>query len=140
MKLKDIEVGKEYANSYNDKVIVLEVGVYGSVYYAGAFSTFRSGRADYVKVKKQTGHTEEIHCRSIKHDWETQEKINKKKEEEASCGVARVAYLWSILEKNTSLTRRDHWPTTRIELNHDEVTEVCKAFVDLGQPKVQSAD
>ena len=140
MKLKDIEVGKEYADSYNQKVTVLEIGVYGKVFHSGAFSTFRSEHAHYVKVLKTSGYEEEVHCRSIMHDWETQEKIDKEKAEESSHGEAKVAYLWSILEQNTSLTRRTHWPSTRIELNHDEVVEVCKAFVSHGQPKIKSTD
>lgn len=133
MKLKDIEVGKEYADSYSEKVTVLETGVYGRVYHPGAFSTFQSERADYVKVKKRSGRTDEIHCRSIKHDWKTQEKIDKEKEEEASHGEARVAYLWSILEKHTGLIQRAHWPSTRIELNHHEVEKVCEALERLGK-------
>lgn len=140
MKLKDIKIGKEYADSFNEKVTVLKVGVYGKVYYPGAFSTSRSDRADYISVKKRSGYIDEIHCRSIKHDWETQEKINKEKAKESSHGEAVVAYLWSILEQNTSLTRRSHWPSTRIELKHEEVVEVCKALEEHGQPKVKSPD
>ena len=140
MKLKDIEVGKEYANSYTEKVTVLETGLYGDVFHSGAFSTFRSEHAHYVKVQGPFGDPVVIHCRSVIHDWKTQEKIDREKEEEASHGEAKVAYLWSILEQNTSLTRRAHWPTTRIELNHNEVIEVCKALEEHGQPKVQSPD
>ncbi len=134
MKLKDIEVGKEYADSYHEKVTVLETGVYGRVFHSGAFSTFRSEHKHYALVRKPSGHEEAVHCRSILHDWETQEKLDKEKAEEASHGEAKVAYLWTILERHTSLHRRTHYPTTRIELNHNEVIEVCKAF-EYGHPK-----
>lgn len=134
MKLKDIEVGKYYANSYEQRVLVLEVGVHGNVYPDSRWvNTVRSQRADYVQVKMAYEHKEFLHCRSIKHDWKTQEKIDKEKAEEVSGGEARVAYLWSILEKYTGLAKRDHWPTTRIELNHPEVEKVCEALERFGK-------
>ena len=129
MKLKDIEVGKEYADSYGEKVTILETGLYGNVFHSGAFSTFRSEFAHYVKAQGPYGGPRLIHCRSIIHDWETQEKNDKEREEEASHGIAKVNYLWDVLEKYTHLKRRQHYPVTRIELNHKEVEEVCKCLI-----------
>ena len=139
MKLKDIEAGKEYANTYGDKVVVLEVGVYGRVYHDRVGSS-RSSHHHYVKVKTKYDHEDILHFRSIVRPWEDQEKIDKWAAETISVGESEVEQLWVILEQNTSLTRRAHWPSTRIELNHDEVVEVCKAFVNHGQPKNQSTD
>lgn len=133
MKLKDIEVGKEYADLYGHKTVVLEVGVYGRVFHDRMVSDSRSSHKHYVKVVKRYGRDgspvhETIHYRSIAHDWETQEKIDKKAAETINRGEAEVANLWSILEKHTGLTRRGHWPSTRIELNHHEVEKVCEAL------------
>lgn len=139
MKLKDIEVGKAYADTYGNKIVVLEVGVYGRVYH----DRVGSGRSDhrhYVKIKTKYDHDDTAHYRSVVRPWVEQEEIDKKKAERISLGEAEVSRLWSILESNTSLTRRSHWPSTRIELDHEEVTKVCKAFVKHGQPKIQSTD
>ena len=131
MKLKDIEVGKEYANSDEQKVTVLEVGVYGQVDDVRGVGSFESERADYVRVEGPYA-KDIIHCRSIVHDWETQEKRDKEKEKESSLGVARVNYLWGVLEKYTEVKRRNCWPETRIDLNHSEVEKVCAAFLSQG--------
>jgi hypothetical protein len=136
MKLSDIKVGEYYSNSYEQRVLVLEVGVYGRVYPGGRWiSTVQSDRKDYVRVETPYGHEDLLHCRSIKHPWETQEKIDKAREEEESVGVARVNYLWDVLEKYTEVKRRGLYPETRMELSHDEVEKVCEALLKLGSEK-----
>lgn len=134
MKLKDIEVGKKYADTYGNKIDVLEVGVYGRVYHE-RIGSGRSSHRHYVKIKTKYDHEDTVHFRSVVRPWVEQEKIDKKRSNEIGRGEAEVERLWVILEQNTSLTRRSHWPSTRIELNHDEVVEVCKAFVKHGQPE-----
>ncbi|NGX46227.1 MAG: hypothetical protein K940chlam2_01414 [Chlamydiae bacterium] len=139
MKLKDIKTGMEYADTYGDKVVVLEVGIYGRV-YQDRVGNSRSSHRHYVQVRTRYDHEEAVHFRSIVRPWADQEEIDKKIAAKKDKGEAEVARLWSILEKHTGLTRRDHWPSTRIELNHGEVTRLCEALERLGQPKVQSTN
>ena len=135
MKLKDIEVGKEYADTYGDKVLVLEVGVYGKVYPDSRWvSTVRSNRKDYVRV--ESNYERLLHCRTIKHDWETQERINKAQGEIKDDKRAEVSRLWDILEKHIPGIEREMYRDTDIGLNRTNVNRVCEALERLEETKV----
>lgn len=137
MKLKDIEVGKEYSNSYEQKVLVLEVGVYGQVYPDHRWvHSVQSDRKDYVLVRTPYDHEERLHCRSIKHDWETQEKIDKSREKKEKQGTARADYLRSILRKYVpGLREKPFAPTMEVFLDTDDVEKICEAFVSHGKDR-----
>jgi hypothetical protein len=132
MKLKDIEVGKEYANNYGQKVTVLEVGLYGRVYH-DRVGSFQSSNKHYVKVERTYGlrgapFQETLHYSAIAHVWETQEKIDKAGKEIKDGKRAEVNRLWDILEKYVPGINRDLYQDTSIVLNRIEITKVCEAF------------
>lgn len=144
MKLKDIEVGKEYANNYGQKVTVLEVGLYGRVYH-DRVGSFKSSNKHYVKVERIYGlrgspFKETLHYSAIAHVWETQEKIDKADKEIKDDKRAEVSRLWDILERYVPGIEKDEYRDTEIVLRKIEIRKVCKAFEKLGQPKIQSAD
>ncbi len=76
MKLKDIEVGEDYAvgsESFNQRGTVLEVGVYGQVWAAGGFRRVTSARPNYVQL---VGHRKFRSPRTFLRPWAEQEVIN----------------------------------------------------------------
>lgn len=72
MKLKDIKVGEEYAvgtRSHARKMLVLEVGVHGTVY--DGFSSYKSERTDYVRVTDGGPYSERVvPCRQVLKPWD----------------------------------------------------------------------
>jgi hypothetical protein len=92
VKLKDIKVGDRYAvgtDENNRCAEVLEVGVHASVYASGAFTSYRSERAIYVRVQYVGGCYERTeHARSVLRPWAEQEPLNVARDER---GRARQA-------------------------------------------------
>ena len=140
MKLKDIEVGKEYANTYGNKIVVLEVGVYGRIFPHRMVSGCRSDHKHYVRIKTEWDHEEPVHYRSIVRTWEQQEKIDKADAEIRDGKRAEVSRLWDILEKHIPGIERELYRDTNIVLNRTNVNRVCEALEKLGQPKTQIPD
>lgn len=138
MKIKDIEVGKHYADSYGERVLVLEVGVYGRVYPDSRWvSTVQSDRKEYVRVEAPYDMEKFLHCRSIIHDWETQEKIDKAREKHEKQGTARADYLRSILKKYVpGLKEKPFAPTMEVFLDTEDVEKICEVLVRDGKIKV----
>ncbi len=83
MKLKDIEVGKEYAvgtEDWHTRVIVLEIGVYGSVPVGGmSVQSRRSPYKHFVRVQNASGGESGSHYREFLRPWSEQETIDHRK-------------------------------------------------------------
>ncbi len=87
MKLKDIEVGKEYAigsEQYNERCEVLEVGVHGRVYSQYSMRGYRSEKANYVRI---TG-SEARAARTFLRPWAEQAVINDARSKKHDANVA----------------------------------------------------
>lgn len=71
MKLRDIKVGEDYAvgtDSYASQRTVLEVGVYGQVWYG--WSRHTSEHPHYVRVESPSGAEDIVHYRQVIEPWE----------------------------------------------------------------------
>lgn len=135
MKIKDIEVGKEYADAYGYKLFILEVGVYGTVFHGRMVSGSRSSHKHYVRVRTRTGFKDTRHFRSIVRTWEAQEKIDKADGVVRDGERAEIFRLWNILERYVPGIERDAYKDTDILLYQKNITKICEALERLGEDR-----